>query len=262
MNPILNIATTAVREAAKIIMTGYDRIDSVAISKNSKGSFTSTIDTMAEQAIIDVIHKYYPDHNILSEELYPDTVLDNKADFWIIDPLDGTKNFIRGIPHFAISIAFYTSGKVEHAVVYDPYKDEMFYASKGCGAYLNKKRIRVAKTKLLSDSLIVTSLPNKKSVSPDFYFATVAELYAAKASCRNFAATSLDLCYVASARLDGFFSRHLNIWDIAAAVLIAKEAGCYAMDFSGSGRAVHYNDIICANPEIYKKLHKIIMAIA
>lgn len=259
MNAMLNTALTAARSAAKIILTGLDRIDSVRIAEKNRNDFVTSVDKAAESEIIATLQQAYPDHLFLSEESYNDTKLNSKDSFWIIDPLDGTTNFIHRIPHFAISIAFYTKGEVEMGLVYDPVKDELFTALKGKGARCNQSRIRVSQCKRAEDAIL--SVPGC-AVKPERHsecLNLINNTYSKVAGIRRSGSACLDLAYVAAGRYDGFIDLDLHSWDVAAGNLLVKESGGYVRDFSGKHDPLVSKDIITANPSLWPQLQKLVI---
>lgn len=237
MSGLLNVATMAAHTAGKIIMQNFDRLDRIVVKVKEDGSYVSSVDHHSEKAIIDCIHKYYPGHNILSEESFEVSHISEKdydADYlWIIDPLDGTKNFIHGVPHFAVSIAVQEKGRVVLSVVYDPFKDETFTASLDKGSVLNNKRIRLVKnshTMILSNSLFATGLPRRGLHNQDAQLSILNFANNNLVGCRKMGSVSLDLAYIAANRWNCFVDAGLKIWDFAAGLLIATEAGAH-VDF-------------------------------
>lgn len=254
MNPYLNIATQAVRNGAKILLQSMDRIDRLTITEKSSHDFVSNVDIMSEAAIIEVLQKYYPDITILSEEAGEITGKDPEYR-WVLDPLDGTSNYLRQIPHFSISLALQKNKKTMIALVYDPVKDELFTATKGGGAYCNNNRIRISNRNSLAESYIGFGGPRQHHAEHKAYYHNIAtELMLNSSAIRRFGSAALDLSYLAAGRIDAYWGVNLNIWDIAAAILIAKEAGAILTNIAGQA----FNDdnnIIAANPSL---LHEIV----
>jgi len=256
MNPMLNMAIKAAYEAGDIIARSADRIDQLQIEHKDKNDFVTEIDRSAEDAIIGILKRAYPDHAFLGEESGEHK---GKGQYeWIIDPLDGTTNFLYGIPHFAVSIALKKDGKLDQAVIYDPMKDDLFYASRGGGAFLNKRRMRVSKRLSLSGALLTTGFPYRSNqtdlVEP--YFKTLKALMIDTAGVRRPGAASLDLAYVAAGRYDGFWEFDLHEWDIAAGVLIIQEAGGLVGDLKGGNTHLTSGDIVAASPKVFKHMIK------
>lgn len=251
MHPILNIAVKAARQAEKIIMRSIDRLDSVRVNEKGHHDFVTEVDTKAEDAIIQVIKEAYPSHAILAEERGE---MDG-ADFtWIIDPLDGTVNYMHQFPFFAVSIAVLRGNTLEHALVYDPVRDEMFTASRGDGASLNNRRIRVSSNSRMEEALIGTGFPTKEIHHFQAYLRTFEAIFPKTVGVRRAGAAALDLAYVAAGRLDGFWEISLKEWDMAAGALLIKEAGGYVSDFRGTAEYLESHQIVAGNPKIHKML--------
>jgi myo-inositol-1(or 4)-monophosphatase len=252
MEPVLNIALAAARKAGDIITRHLYRLDTLTISTKERNDLVSEVDINAEHAIIYVIQKSFPSHNIIGEE---SGELDNGSDHtWIIDPLDGTNNYLHGFPHFCVSIALRVNEHIEHGLIYDPIRDEVFTASRGRGAHMNNKRLRVSKQQQLSSALIGTGFPLRTPTVFEPYFATLHALYQQCLGVRRAGSSALDLAYVAAGRLEGSWHYGLNIWDIAAGSLMVREAGGLVTDFSGSENYLHSGNIIAATPKMLKQL--------
>lgn len=273
-NAMLNIAKKAARDAGRFIAQSSDRLDATMIEKKGAHDYVTEIDKRAEMQIIDIIREAYPDHQILAEESstalteVSSTALDkksastmanaqSKSDYrWIIDPLDGTTNFIHGVPQFAVSIALEYRNKLEVAVIYDPIKQEEFTAARGQGAHLNGKRIRVSATKHMQDALLGTGIPFRADQEKfmEQYFAQAQSIAKESAGIRRAGAASLDLAYVAAGRLDGFWEYGLQLWDMAAGVLLIQEAGGLISDPKGGQEYLKQGNLVCANPKLFKPL--------
>ena len=255
MNPLLTIAVKAARSAGNIIARFSDQVDSLSIAKKQRNDFVSEVDNMAEQTIINIIKESYPDHAILGEESgNHDGKDDGKEYLWIIDPLDGTTNFLHGVPQYAVSIAVQYKSQIIMAVVYNPISGELFTASKGAGAWLNDKRIRVSKQKTLEGSLLGTGFPYRNDQSVEHYLPVFKTFMQKTAGLRRPGAASLDLAYIAAGRYDGFFEMGLNKWDIAAGVLLIREAGGLVGDLKGEGSYLETGNIVAANPKIFHQM--------
>ena len=248
IHPMLNIATRAARNAGDIIVRSMDHIAGIHIDEKSRNDYASEVDRTAEQTIIQTIQKAYPEHTILAEEsgLHP-----GNAYTWIIDPLDGTTNFLHGFPQFAVSIALVHKGLIEQGVVYDPLKQEMYTATRGSGAMLNDRRIRVTKHKSMRGALLGTGFPFKAQRHLEAYLNMFRDLFKDSAGIRRAGAASLDLAYVACGRLDGFWEIGLREWDIAAGILLVQEAGGMVTDFRGRGDYLKSGNIVAANPKMH-----------
>jgi myo-inositol-1(or 4)-monophosphatase len=251
---MLNIAVRAARRAGSIITRSLDQIDRLDVTTKSPNDFVSDVDRQAEQAIIEVLQDAYPQHNILAEEngLIP-ARKDGDEDYqWIIDPLDGTTNFLHGFPQFAVSIGLRHKGRLEQAVVYDPLRQELFTASRGGGAQLNDRRLRVSNRKGLDGALLGTGFPFKQQQHLDAYLATFKALFPLTAGIRRPGSAALDLAYVAAGRLDGFWEIGLNPWDMAAGALLVQEAGGLVSDFSGGNDFMTSGNLVAGNPKVFK----------
>jgi myo-inositol-1(or 4)-monophosphatase len=250
MDPMLNMAVRAARAAGEIIVRAMDRVDLLNITTKSRNDFASDVDRQAELEITGILQKAYPGHAVLGEEhgfKGPES-----SDFvWVIDPLDGTTNFLHGFPQFAVSIALFHRGKVERGVVYDPVKQELFTAVRGAGATLNNRRIRVTPQKGLTGALLGTGIPFKDQSFLDAYLGMLKSLLKDAAGIRRAGSAALDLAYVAAGRLDGFWEIGLNQWDMAAGVLLIQEAGGLVSDLEGGDRYFENGSIVCANPKLH-----------
>ena len=256
MHPMLNIALRAARKGGELIIRQVNQLQGLEIAEKGRNDYVSQVDLMTERAIIDVIHNSYPDHAILAEESGAQG--DNEYQ-WIIDPLDGTTNFLHGFPVFAVSIAIAHRGRMEHAVVYDPMRQEIFTASNGEGAHLDGRRIRVSKRIKLEGTLIGTGFPYRED-SPwlDEYMSMLRAVIKETAGVRRPGSAALDLCYVAAGRLDGFWELGLNKWDIAAGSLIIREAGGRISDFRGTDDYLESGNVVAGSPKIYGALSKLL----
>ncbi len=253
MEPMLNIAVRAARAASSIIQRNTEGRGDLKISKKSDNDFVTEVDRQAEATIISTIKESYPDHAFMAEESGESGDNEN---VWIIDPLDGTTNFLHGFPQYAISIALQQKGVLTQAVVYDPTRNELFTASKGGGAMLNNQRIRVAHRKNLQGALIGTGFPFKQQERLDLYLDTFRAIFPMTAGIRRPGSAALDLAYVACGRLDGFWEFGLCPWDIAAGVLLIQEAGGTVIDMTGSDQYLESGDVIVGNINLYTAIHK------
>lgn len=252
---MLNTAIKAARNASKIILQFVDRLDSVEISEKKHNDIVTQVDKLAEEEIVHTLRDAYPDHSILAEE----SGFDEKNEFcWIIDPLDGTTNFVHGFPQYAISIALKHKDDLTVGVVYDPIRNEMFTASKGQGAFLNNRRIRVSQAKKLESALIGTGFPFKSKHHLKPYLATFEALFPQTGGIRRAGAAALDLAYVAAGRLDGFWEAALQPWDMAAGVLMIKEAGGMVSDFHGEDTYLDSGNLIAGNTKVFKEVLAIV----
>ena len=253
MHPMLNIAIRAARNAGNIIARNADQVDTLTVSNKSPNDFVSEVDRRAEREIINVIHKAYPDHAILAEESGQH---EGNEYEWIIDPLDGTTNFLYGFPQFAVSIALRHKGRLEQAVVYDPMRQELFTASRGEGAMLNGRRMRVTNRRSLNGALLGTGIPFRQSQAKwnDAYFEMMKDLIPGSAGVRRAGSAALDLAYVACGRLDGFWELGLNVWDIAAGVLLIEEAGGLISGITGKPDHLETGHVVTGNPRVFKAM--------
>ena len=251
MHPVLNTAIPAARAAGDLIVQCLDRLQGLNVTEKSRNDFVSEVDRRAEQIIIDVLRKTYPDHAILAEE----SGAQGQGDFrWIIDPLDGTTNFLHGFPQFAVSIALEHKGVLDQAVVYDPLSQELFTASRGVGAYLNERRIRVSQRRTLEGTLLGTGFPFRALHRLDAYLETFRALTPVAAGLRRPGAASLDLAYVACGRLDGFWEYGLERWDIAGGALLIREAGGFISDLNSGAPQLDSGDVVAGNQYIHDRL--------
>jgi myo-inositol-1(or 4)-monophosphatase len=257
--PILNIAIDAARAAGIIINRAQKRLDIIKISEKRPNDFVTEVDQRVEEEIMAIVRKAYPSHGFLAEESGESPGDDHT---WIIDPIDGTRNFIHGFPHFAVSIAVMRKKKIEYGVIYDPNRDELFTSVRGKGAYLNNRRIRVSDRKHLEECLLGTGFAYRHH-SPD---ATMPEqifqsLMPICGDVRRAGAATLDLAYVACGRLDGFWEIGLNLWDIAAGILMIKEAGGMVCDPQGGEDYLKTGNVVATNPVVMRQLLKTIRPI-
>ncbi len=252
MQATLNIAIEAAREAGKIIFQNMSRIHSLSIQTKEKNDFVSEVDLKAEQEIINIIHRVYPQHAILAEESGDRNSGQNDEYQWIIDPLDGTTNFLRGFPHYSVSIALKHKERLEVAVIYDPFKDELFCAGRGNGATLNDRKIRVSSLTNFDGALLATGFPFRENQNIDNYLYTLKDFMLHTSGIRRAGSAALDLAYVATGRVDGFWEYGINTWDIAAGCLIVQEAGGLVGDPQGGHSHLESGNIVAANPKLFR----------
>ncbi|MBE4572716.1 inositol monophosphatase [Vibrio navarrensis] len=255
MHPMLNIAIRAARKAGNHIAKSLENVEKIESTLKGTNDFVTNVDKEAETIIIDTIKNSYPEHCIIAEE---NGTIDGKDKDvqWIIDPLDGTSNFIKGIPHFAVSIAVRIKGKTEVACVYDPMQNELFTAQRGSGAQLNSARIRVKQPKDLQGAIIATGFPFKQKQHSESYFKIMSAMFVEVADFRRAGSAALDLCYVAAGRVDGYFELGLKPWDIAAGELIAREAGAIITDFAGGTEYLKSGNVVASSARGVKSLLK------
>lgn len=253
MQPMANIALRAARRAGDFIAQSFDRPDERIIETKALNDFVSDVDKDAEQIIISTIEAAYPDHTILAEE---SGVTNRDSEYtWIIDPLDGTLNFIQGIPHFAVSIGVLKGKHLEHGVIYDPIRHEEFVASRGYGAQLNGKRIRVGNRTKLDECVLGTGIPPGSIAQHlDSYMQSLHQFTAQSRAIRRAGSAALDLAYVAAGRTDGFWNLGLGKWDIAAGIVLVREAGGFIGDLAGGENFWESGDIVAANPRVFRAM--------
>jgi myo-inositol-1(or 4)-monophosphatase len=257
MHPTLNIAVKAARRAGSIITRASEDIGSLTINDKGFNDFVSEVDLASEKEIIRVLKTAYPDHAFLGEE----SGLTHQADnIWIIDPLDGTTNFLHGFPQYCISIALEQKGEITQAVIYDPNRNALFTATKGQGAYLNQRRIRVSNKSKLKDSVLGTGFPFRDFQHLPVYLKIFEEVVRGTSGIRRPGSAALDLAYVAAGWFDGFFEINLSKWDIAAGGLLVTEAGGIVSDFSEKEGWIESGNIVATTPKIYEPLIKIIQS--
>jgi len=255
MHPMLNIAVKAARRAGSVINRAARNLDIVAVKEKAANDYVSEVDHEAEQAIIRTLHEAYPDHSILAEE----SGASGKSDYqWIIDPLDGTTNFLHGFPQYAVSIALAHKGIVTQAVIYDPSRNDLFTATRGRGAYVNETRLRVSKRAELKASLIGTGFPFRQFEHVDAYLAMFRDMIKKTAGVRRPGAAALDLAYVAAGHLDGFWELGLSPWDIAAGGLLITEAGGLIGDLEGNENYMQSGNVVAGTPKVFVEMLKLI----
>jgi len=254
-HPLINIATEAARSASKIILRFMDHMESIEINEKNINDIVTEVDKLSEQEIINHIQKAYPAHSILAEE---SGYTEGNEYCWIIDPLDGTSNYVHSFPHFAISIAIKKNDKLEASLVYDPIRNELFTAVNGKGAHLNNRRIRVSDCKKLENALIGTGFPYKKKQHIKPYLSVFESIFLNASGVRRAGSAALDLAYVAAGRLDGFWEASLKEWDMAAGVLLIQEAGGILSDFQGENNYMFTGNIVGGNPKIHKAIRDLI----
>ncbi len=256
MHPMLTIAVKAARRASTIITRASRDIDSLTVTHKRHNDFVSEVDKAAEAAIIETLLDAYPKHGILAEE----SGAQGDSEFvWIIDPLDGTTNFLHGFPQYSISIALQHNGVLSQAVVYDPNRNDLFTASRGGGAFLNDRRLRVSKRKQLDEALIGTGFPFRDFAHLDTYMAMFRDMLQKTAGVRRPGSAALDLAYTAAGYFDGFWEIGLSKWDIAAGCLLVSEAGGLVSDFSGNESYLENGNIVAGSPRIF---HQLLMTLA
>ncbi|MEI6545873.1 MAG: inositol monophosphatase family protein [Burkholderiales bacterium] len=263
MHPMLNVAVRAARAAGRIITRASLDIASVKVAEKQRNDFVTEVDRAAEESIISTLRQAYPTHAFLAEEsghsagntAQPPKQTPHQADnIWIIDPLDGTTNFIHGLPHYCVSIALMQRGVVTQALVYDPNRDELFTASKGSGAFVNDRRIRVSSRTRIDGSLIGTGFPFRELDDIDRYMTMLKAVSLRAAGVRRPGAAALDLAYVACGRYDGFFEIGLMPWDVAAGSLLVSEAGGLIGDLAGEADCIFSKQVLAATPKVFSQM--------
>ncbi len=255
ISPLINIAIKAARNASKIILRALDRMDTITIEEKGPNDYVTTVDRMAELEIIRTIHESYPHHAILGEE---GGAVGSDDYTWIIDPIDGTTNFIHGHPHFCISIGVKYKDRMEHGLIYDPLRQEMFTATLGNGAFLNEHRIRVSQHKSLMGATIAAGFNGKKGQDFSLFLRILAAIIPQAAGTRRSGSAALDCAYLACGRVDALWGIGYAPWDIAAGTLIIKEAGGLVSDFDGGDNLFDKKEIVAANGNLFKLLMQII----
>jgi len=252
---MLNIAVRAARSAGELILRSADNVGRLQISQKGKNDYASEVDQMAEREIINIIRAAYPEHAILAEE----SGRHKGNDFvWVIDPLDGTTNFLHGFPQYSVSIALKYKGRLEVGVVYDPLRDELFTARRGGGAMLNNRRLRVTNQTSMKGALIGTGFPFKTDLHLDAYLGMFRALTTECAGIRRAGSAALDLAYVAAGRLDGYWEIGIMEWDMSAGILLVKEAGGVATDFSFNDNYIEAGNVIAGSPRMHQMMYQLI----
>ncbi|MDP6709123.1 MAG: inositol monophosphatase family protein [Alphaproteobacteria bacterium] len=250
---LINVMVGAAHRAARGLVRDFGEVEQLQVSRKGPGDFVSVADLKAERTIKEILARARPNFGFLMEESGAAQGSDT-SNRWIVDPLDGTMNFLHGIPHFATSIALERDGEVIAGVTYHPVADELFWAEKGIGAYLNDRRIRVSARVRMDDALIGTGIPHGHGDDYDRYIGEVRTMMPKVASLRRFASATLDLAYVAAGRLDGFWERGLGAWDVAAGMILIQEAGGFVSDVNGTDSVLATGGIVAANGRLHREL--------
>ncbi|BBL23678.1 MULTISPECIES: inositol monophosphatase family protein [Comamonas] len=254
LHPMLNVAIKAARAAGAVINRAALDVENVRVAQKQVNDFVTEVDQASERIIIETLLGAYPQHGILAEESGSEYGNKNSDHIWIIDPLDGTTNFIHGFPVYCVSIALSYKGKIEHAVVYDPSRNDLFTATRGRGAFLNERRIRVSKRTQLKDCLVSTGFPFRPGDNLRHYLRMFADVTERVAGVRRPGSAALDLAYVAAGFTDGFFETGLSSWDIAAGSLLVTEAGGLVGNFTGEADFLEQRELLAGNPRAYGQL--------
>jgi len=257
-SPQINIITKACMKASRSLIRDYGEIENLQVSTKGPGDFVSSADKRTEKILIEELQKAHPDYGIITEEAGIINKTNNK-NRWIIDPIDGTMNFLNGIPQFAISVAYEEENEIKCGVIFNPIMNEMFCAEKGNGAYLNNSRIRVSNKKKIKDALLVTGGPKQASKIKDKIFSEYINVSKQVSNVRKFGSAALDMAYVACGRFDGYWQRELNYWDIAAGIIILKEAGGFIDFFETDNKDPLKKNILASNSNIHKELSDFII---
>tara|TARA_B100001123_G_scaffold201593_1_gene228771 strand:+ start:756 stop:1541 length:786 start_codon:yes stop_codon:yes gene_type:complete len=253
----INIMVKACRKASKVLIRDFGEIENLQVSVKGPGDFVTVSDKKVEKILIDELQKARPNYSILSEEI--GKISNDETYKWIIDPIDGTSNFLHGVPHFCISVGLEQNGEIICGIIYDPIKDEMFVAEKGNGSYLNNQRIRVSSRSKLKDCIIFTGGPKKeakdreKSLKEYLDFSSKVQI-----PIRKLGSAALDMAYVAAGRCDGFWHRHLNYWDIAAGIILVKESGGLVTDYYGENKYLENKTLLVTNSKINKEMIEVL----
>lgn len=253
MHPMLNIAIRAARKAGNHIAKNYEMPSNIKVTQKGANDFVTNVDQESEQLIIEIIRKSYPDHTIITEESGELLGKDNDIQ-WVIDPLDGTTNFTKRLPHFSVSIAVRVKGRTEVAVVYDPMRNELFSAVRGQGAQLNGYRIRIDEKRGLDGAIVATGFPFKQKQHAPAYMKIMTAMFDKCADFRRTGSAALDLCYVASGRVDAFFEIGLKPWDFLGGKLIIREAGGIVTDFVGGHNYLASGNLVAGSPRVVKDI--------
>ena len=256
-SPQINLITRACMKASRTLIRDFGEIENLQVSTKGPGDFVTSADRRTEKILIEELQKAHPDYGIVTEETGVINKSNNK-NRWIIDPIDGTMNFLNGIPQFAISIGYEEEGEIKCGVIFNPIMNEMFCAEKGNGAYLNNTRIRVSNKKKLKDSLVVTGGPKGSSEIKDKIFSEYIAVSKNVSNVRKFGSAALDMAYVACGRFDGYWQRELNYWDIAAGLIILKEAGGFVEFFEVDKNHLLKKNILATNSNIHDELRDLI----
>jgi myo-inositol-1(or 4)-monophosphatase len=254
-NPVLNVAVEAAHAAGELIRRHFRRVDAIPFARKARHDYVSEVDRACEEEIVRQVRRFYPDHAFLCEESGESGDSDHE---WVVDPLDGTSNFLHGYPHFAVAIAHRVSGRAENAVIYDPLRDEMYTASRGKGAFMNQTRIRVSSRPGLEDAILATAFPFRHRNHLPAYARLFQGVYSRVEDIRRAGSAALDFAWTASGRVDGFFEVGLKAWDVAAGALLVREAGGVVLDFSGNDRPEESGTVVAAPYKVMTPLLRLI----
>lgn len=255
VHPVVNVAVQAAEAAGKLMRRHFEQVDAIPVTQKARHDYVSEVDKACEAEIVREIKRFYPDHAFLCEEAGPSG---DSNTVWVIDPLDGTSNYLHGLPHFAVSIAQQVNGRTEHGVVFDPIRDELFTASRGGGAFLNNKRMRVSGRTGLEGAILATAFPFRQRDKLQAYGRVFQAVFDKVEDFRRAGTASLDLAWVAAGRMDGFFEIGLKPWDVAAGALLVREAGGVALDFDGNDGVEEAGTVIAAPYKVMTPLRQLI----
>ncbi len=257
---IINVMARACYKVARGLIHDFGEVEQLQVSRKGPADFVSTADLGAQRGLVRELSRARPEYGFLLEESAPVESRDPLGRRWIVDPLDGTTNYLHGLPHWAISVGLEESGELVAGVIYDPVRDELFWAEKGAGAFLNNRRLRVAERRGLTQSLIATGLPFAGQGDHDAAFAQLRAVAAETAGIRRTGAAALDLAYVAAGRYDGFWENGLQPWDIAAGIVLVREAGGYITDRAGGRDMMVSGDVVAASARVHHRLFALVRA--
>jgi len=259
-SPVINVMVRAADKAARSLKRDFGEVENLQVSRKGPADFVSAADLKAEQVVHAELSRARPDYGFLMEESGERPGRGDCDRRWLVDPLDGTSNFLHGLPHFAVSIGLEERGEIIAGVIYDPAKNDLFYAEKGIGAYLNDRRIRVSGRRHLADCLIATGIPFKGKDGHELFNAELAQMMAHTAGVRRWGAAALDLAYVAAGRVDGYWERGLSPWDLAAGVIIVREAGGYVSTIDGGPLRLDGGEVLAGNDLLHGDFVKLLGA--
>lgn len=257
-SPLITVMTRAAVKASRHLKRDFGEVENLQVSRKGPADFVSTADFKAEKILREELERARPDYGFLMEESGATAGRNGQQRRWIVDPLDGTSNFLHGLPHFAISLALEERGEILAAVVLDPIKDELYTAEKGQGAFLNDRRIRVSGRRRMDDGLFATGIPFKGVPNHQRFLSELERVMAVSAGIRRWGTASLDLAYVAAGRYEGFWERGLKAWDIAAGMLLVREAGGHVTEIGGRAMTLESQSILVANPNLHRDLDKLL----
>ena len=256
-SPVINVMIRTAEKAARGLRRDFGEVEQLQVSKKGPADFVSTADLKADRVIREELSRARPDYGLVTEE-HPETAAADGRHRWIVDPLDGTTNFLHGIPHWAISIGLEREGEIVAGVIYDVAKNELYWAEKGAGAWLNDRRLRVSGRRRLEEALLATGMAFKGREKGDDFLDQLAAAMSETAGVRRFGSAALDLAWVASGRFDGFWERNLGPWDVAAGIVLVREAGGYVSEIEGSGRPENGVSVLAANDALHRPLMRLL----